>query len=181
MKIMAFNTNNSAKYTDSKKTQELNQAMDIITKEGRDKLVTRISELNRNKVDISARISAARDQGGVEENEELHMSLEDMQRNDMEINRLSTILSKCTLLVPLPVRKYERVAPGMTVKLENFTTDKIVEYTILGEVESDPSNGVISFKSPLGAELQGLQVGDYLELDRGATTIEYEILEIFAK
>lgn len=182
MTLMAFNINPSDKYTDSNSLkQEFNTAMDIITKDGYSNVVDRITELRRRKSGISERLSAARDQGGVEENEELHMALEDMQRNDMEIGRLSTMLSNSTLLTELPPGVYERIAPGMTVKLENFTVDKIVEYTILGEVESNPSGGIISFKSPLGAELQGLRVGDYLELDRGTTTIEYEVLEIFVK
>ena len=37
----------------------------------------------------------------------------------------------------------------MTVEIENFNTEKVVTYTILGEFESDPSQGSISYKSPL--------------------------------
>jgi transcription elongation factor GreA len=130
---------------------------------------------------MSERISAAREQGGIEENEELHMALEEMQRNDVEIDRLSSLISKATLLQPLVSGSYDKVKPGVTVKLENFNIDKIVEYTILGEVESDPNKGIISFKSPLGIELMNAKVGDEIELDRGTTTIEYEVLDIFVK
>ena len=181
MTLMAFNVNNSDKYTDSDKGQEINQSMDIITQEGRDGVVERITELTSRKSEISERISAAREQGGIEENEELHMALEEMQRNDVEIDRLSSLISKATLLVPLNPGSYDAVNPGVTVKLENFNTDKIVEYTILGEVESDPNKGIISFKSPLGIELMSAKVGDCIELDRGATIIEYEVLDIFVK
>ena len=181
MTLMAFNMNNSDKYTDSDKGQEINQSMDIITQEGRDGVVERITELTSRKSEISERISAAREQGGIEENEELHMALEEMQRNDVEIDRLSSLISKATLLVPLTPGSYGAVKPGVTVRLENFTVDKIVEYTILGEVESDPNKGIISFKSPLGVELMNAKVGDEIELDRGATTIEYEVLDIFVK
>ena len=181
MTLMAFNINNSDKYTDSDKGQEINQSMDIITQEGRDSITKRITELTSLKSEISERISAAREQGGIEENEELHMALEEMQRNDVEIDRLSSLISKATLLQPLNPGSYDIVKPGVTVRLENFTVDKIVEYTILGEVESDPNKGIISFKSPLGVELMNAKVGDEIELDRGATTIEYEVLDIFVK
>lgn len=181
MTLMGFNIDNSDKYTDNSFEQEINQSMDIITQHGRDTVVKRISELTSKKSDISERISAAREQGGVEENEELHMALEEMQRNDVEIDRLSSLVSKSTLLEPLKPGSYDRVKPGVTVKLENFTVDKIVEYTILGEVESDPGNGIISFKSPLGIELMNAQVGDEIELERGTTIIEYEVLDIFVK
>lgn len=181
MTLMAFNLNNSDKYTDSNKDQEINQSMDIITQQGRDSVVSRVTELTSRKSGISERISAAREQGGIEENEELHMALEEMQRNDVEIDRLSSLISKATLLQPLKSGSYDKVKPGVTVKLENFNTDKIVEYTILGEVESDPNKGIISFKSPLGVELMNAKVGDSIELDRGATIIEYEVLDIFVK
>ena len=181
MTLMAFNINNSDKYTDSDKGQEINQSMDIITQEGRDSITKRITELTSLKSEISERISAAREQGGIEENEELHMALEEMQRNDVEIDRLSSLISKATLLHPLNPGSYDIVKPGVTVRLENFTVDKIVEYTILGEVESDPNKGIISFKSPLGVELMNAKVGDEIELDRGATIIEYEVLDIFVK
>jgi len=104
-----------------------------------------------------------------------------MQRNDVEIDRLSSLISKATLLQPLVSGSYDKVKPGVTVKLENFNIDKIVEYTILGEVESDPNKGIISFESPLGIELMNAKVGDEIELDRGTTTIEYEVLDIFVK
>lgn len=179
---MGFNLKDSDKYTDkTNKNQEITPSMDIITKAGRSSVTKRVLELQAKKPEISERISAARDQGGVEENEELHMALEEMQRNDVEIDRLSKILAKCTLLEPLALGSHETVRPGVTVRLENFNIDKVVEYTILGEVESDPGKGVISFKSPLGAELIGAKQGDFIELDRGATIIEYEVLEIFVK
>ena len=181
MTLMAFNINNSDKYTDSDKGQEINQSMDIITQEGRDSITKRITELTSLKSEISERISAAREQGGIEENEELHMALEEMQRNDVEIDRLSSLISKAILLQPLNPGSYDIVKPGVTVRLVNFTVDKIVEYTILGEVESDPNKGIISFKSPLGVELMNAKVGDEIELDRGATIIEYEVLDIFVK
>lgn len=179
---MGFNISNSDKYTvNTNKDQEITPSMDIITRAGRSSVTQRVLDLQAKKPEISLRIGAARDQGGVEENEELHMALEEMQRNDVEIERLSSILAKCTLLEPLSPGNYDTVRPGVTVRLENFTVDKIVEYTILGEIESNPGKGIISFKSPLGVELLGAKQGDYIELDRGTNIIEYEVLEIFVK
>jgi len=39
-------------------------------------------------------------------------------------------------------------------------------YTILGESEADPKNGIISHNSPLGAALIGHRVGDEVEVDK---------------
>lgn len=180
MILTGFNINESDKYG-STREQDYNNIMDLLTQEGRTTILEKISELRKRKPEISERISNARDNGGVEENEELHMSLDEMQRIDMEIGRLETIIDKSTeLVIPKP-GKYDKIKPGMTVELENFHIDKIVNYTILGEYESDPGKGSISFKSPLGKELIGLSVGDVVELQRGDDIIEYEVLKIFVE
>lgn len=178
--IMGFNISNSDKYTDNN-SQEENNSMDIITELGRTKLMHQVSELVKSKPTLSQRISEARDQGGLEENEELHMALEELQRLEVEISRLQAVLEHSRILAPLPKGDYPRVVPGVTVQLENFNADKIVEYTLLGEYESDPGNGIISVKSPLGLELLNTKVGDEFELVRPGNTIEYEVLKVFVK
>ena len=107
--------------------------------------------------------------------------IDEMNRIDIEISRLQAIIEKSTILeIPKP-GTYDKIIPGVTVELENFFVDKIVTYTILGESESNPSLGSISFKSPLGKELLGLGVGDVAELIRGDDVIEYEVLKIYVK
>lgn len=182
MILTGFNIDNSDKYTNNNNSeQDYNKIMDLLTENGRSDLLKRISDLQKKKPEISERISSARDNGGVEENEELHMSLDELQRVDMEISRLQDILDKSSILSLPSVGEYDKVKPGMTVELENFNIDKIVTYTILGEYESDPGKGSISYKSPLGRELLGLGIGDVVELERGNDIIEYEILRIFVE
>ena len=180
--LTAFNINKSDKYTNNNNSeQEYNKIMDLLTENGRSDLLKRISDLQKTKPEISERISAARDNGGVEENEELHMSLDDLQRVDVEIGRLQDIVDKSATLNIPSVGAYDTIRPGMTVELENFNIDKIVTYTILGEFESDPGKGSISYKSPLGKELLGPHVGDVVELERSKDIIEYEVLRIFVE
>jgi transcription elongation GreA/GreB family factor len=54
-----------------------------------------------------------------------------------------------------------------------------VKYQILGEFESDPTKGSISFRSPLGKELIGSKKRDIVAIMRPAGDIEYEVLDIF--
>lgn len=181
MILTGFNTSNSDKYTNNEREQEYNSNMDIITEQGRIDVLKRISELRKRKPDISERISAARDQGGLEENEELHMALEEMQRVDYDINRLNGILEKCVEINIPPAGEYEIAKPGMWVEIENLETERVVTYQLLGEVESDPSKGILSIQSPLGRELLNSKVGDVAEIERGADIIEWEVLRIFSK
>lgn len=180
MILTGFNIDNSDKYTNNRE-REYNNNMDLITYEGRQGVLLKIFDLQKRKPFISEQIAAARDNGGVDENEELHMALEDMQRIDVEISRLQSIVDKSSILEIPAAGDYDTIKPGMTVELENFNIDKIVTYTILGEFESDPGKGSISYKSPLGSELLGLHVGDSIELDRGSDIIEYEVLRIFVE
>ena len=180
MILTGFNIDKSDKYTNNRE-RDCDNTMDLITDEGRVEVLKKISELQKQKPFISEQIAAARDNGGVDENEELHMALEEMQRIEVEVGRLQTIVDKSVTLNIPAVGEYDAIRPGMTVELENFNIDKIVTYTILGEYESDPGKGSISYKSPLGKELLGLRVGDAVELERGNDIIEYEVLRIFVE
>ena len=180
MITMAFKTTENDKYT-AGDNLGLNNIMDLLTKKGRSDIEDRIIVLHKKRPIIADQIAAARENGGVEENEELHMSMEEMNRVDIEIGRLQTIIEKSTHLAIPAAGDYDVVAPGLTVELENYHIDKIITYTILGEYESNPSYGSISFKSPLGRELIGLEIGEVAELLRGDDVIEYEVLKIFSR
>ena len=66
---------------------------------------------------------------------------------------------------------------GLPYTKVNVDNDTEVTYTILGVHDSDPNNGIISFKSPLGAELLGREVDDEIEVN----DTQYEIIKIVAK
>ena len=102
-----------------------------------------------------------------------------MQMLDMELNRLQSILDSATVIEPLPKGKKKTVTFGCHVKLENLDNGNKTKYQILGEFESNPSEGTISYKSPLGRELIGCKKGDIIAIMRPAGDIEYEILDIF--
>lgn len=61
---------------------------------------------------------------------------------------------------------------GNTVTLKN--NEKTVTYQILGATESNPSKGIISHLSPLGAALMGKSVGDEVMI----RAVKYKIVKI---
>ncbi|OUU25622.1 MAG: hypothetical protein CBB97_09415 [Candidatus Endolissoclinum sp. TMED37] len=178
--LMSFRLDESDKYAGNNNNySEYNNNMDFLSTEGRDELNKRISEALAKKPEITQRIQAARMQGGLEENEELLTALDDMQTLDMELHRLQEILETATVIQPLSKGKYKTVVLGCHVKLENMDNGNKVKYQILGEFESDPTKGSISFRSPLGKELIGSKKRDIVAIMRPAGDIEYEILDIF--
>ena len=173
-----FNIDESDKYADTMRKGAKMTDGNFMTAKSRDKIIAQITELQAKKPLISEQIGAARMQGGLEENEELHMALEDMQRLEMDINRHEEKLVDIILIKPLPAGVYEIVEMGTTVTIMNIETEKESTYTILGVSDSDPENGIISFKSPLGAELIGREVGDEVEIQAGNNISEYEVMNI---
>lgn len=52
------------------------------------------------------------------------------------------------------------------------------EYVILGSNESEPSRGIISYLSPLGAALMGKKAGDEIRMKSGGREYVYELLAV---
>jgi len=170
------------KYNNKKEyNKEIPVSGDIITEAGRKQVLQRIYELVKQKPIIASEIQQARENGGIEENEEFTMAMEKMQRLEYDISVLNTVAETYIIFKTPKAGIYDEVKIGMSVTILNTETDKEITYQILGEYESDPRNGIISHKSPLGKELLGCKVGDYVDLERGNNFIEYEVLKIFVK
>lgn len=63
---------------------------------------------------------------------------------------------------------------GSTVTIEQ--AGKLQTFTILGPTETNPTKGIISHKSPLGAALVGKQVGDTVRFTLGSGEREMRIV-----
>ena len=178
--ITHFNIDNSDKYADTMRGINMTNG-NFMTASTRDKIIAQIQELESRKPAISEQIGNARLQGGLEENEELIMALEEMQRVDMDIHRHQEKLVDIKLIQPQAPGSRSTVSLGNTVTILNIDTDAESIYTILGEYDSDPNNGIISYKSPLGKELLQREVGDEIEIQAGNNISNYEIIKIVAK
>lgn len=73
-------------------------------------------------------------------------------------------------------RQNTRVELGHTVTIE--VSGKQKEYTILGSSETNPSQGVISQNSPIGAALLGKKIGEKVNVEVAGQEREYKILSI---
>ena len=178
--ITNFNIDNSDKYASTMRGINMTNG-NFMTASTRDKIIAHVQKLESKKPAISEQIGNARLQGGLEENEELIMALEEMQRVEMDIHRHQEKLVDIQLIHPLSPGVRNIITVGTTVTILNIGTDVESTYTILGEHDSDPNNGIISFKSPLGAELLQRSVGDEVEIRAGNNISEYEIIKIVVK
>ena len=125
----------------------------------------------------SKEIAEAASKGDLRENAEYKAAKE---RQDMLNNtaaRLKEELEKAQIIKQRDVDG-GKVAFGTKVTLLNQESDEKEEYVVLGPWESDPANHVISYLSPLGAELVNSRPGDELEFVINDRDYKYKVEEV---
>ena len=67
---------------------------------------------------------------------------------------------------------------GATNKLYNLDTNDSISYRIVGNLESDPANGMISIDTPIGRGLIGKSIGDEVNIETPSGKLNFEIEEV---
>ncbi len=150
----------------------------LITPEGYKKLLKEMEDLQKKqRPAIIKEIEEARAKGDLSENAEYHAAKEKHALIENRISELSEKINNAQVVDPSTVPK-DRVNFGCTVVLYDMDNDEEIEYMIVGEDESDPSNGRISVNSPIAKALLGKEEGDEVEVRVPAGTRRFEIEEI---
>jgi transcription elongation factor GreA len=148
------------------------------TKEGLEKLKEELAYIKKvERPDNIRAIEEARKHGDLSENAEYHAAKEKQSFLEGKINELESVIGKAEV-IDLEKGPKDRVVFGRTVILYNLETEEEVQYQLLGPYESDPDNGKISVKSPIGMALLGSEVGDEVKVNTPGGLQEYEVLEI---
>ena len=92
------------------------------------------------------------------------------------LGQIQAKLGSANLIEEMDIPK-DTVAIGTTVDLEDSDGDK-VEYTLVGEDESDPNEGKISVQSPLGAGLLGKKSKETVEIQLPNGPRSFKILKV---
>lgn len=125
-------------------------------------------------------IEEARQLGDLKENAEYHAAREKLKIIDAKIAELNDTITKAIIIDPATL-PHDRVSFGSTVELVDVENGEEITYTIVGSTESDPSNGLISFNSPLAKQLLGKMEGDELKATLPAGIKEFEIERVYYK
>jgi len=122
-------------------------------------------------------IEEARSHGDISENAEFHAAKERQGHLEARIATIEDKLARAQVIDPSG-QSPDRVRFGATVLLVDAETDEQVSYRIVGEEESDASQGLISVKSPVARALMNKEVDDSVTVTVPRGTREFEILEI---
>ncbi len=126
--------------------------------------------------ELSKAVGEAREHGDLRENSAYHEAKKEQGLNEMRIRELEASLAGAEVV--------ERKTPkdtvdfGSKVKLKNLDNDRIVEYTLVSELEADIFENKISTDSPLGDALFGEKVNSVIEFQAPKGMVKYKILKI---
>ena len=139
------------------------------------------SELNNLKTverpAVVVAIEEALEHGDLKENAEYHAAKEKQRMIDSRLHELTDIISIAQIVDPSQLQ-HSRISFGSTVVLLDVDSDIEVTYTIVGGIESNPDQGLISFNSPLSKQLLGKEEGDELKARLPGGVKEFEVLEV---
>ena len=78
-----------------------------------------------------------------------------------------------------PPASPEKVQFGVTAVLED-ETGQSYSFTLVGEDETDIDQGRISWATPIGKQLSGRVIGDYIAWSKGDQQIQLELVDILS-
>lgn len=163
-------------FTLPKKT--LSMAYTYMTKEGYDKLVAEINELESvQRPEISRQIAEARDKGDLSENAEYDAAKEAQGILETKISQLKLLLSNARIIDESMVGT-ETVQILNKVTIKNLDTKAVMTYTLVSDSEANIKEGKMSVNTPIAQGLMGKKVGDKVEIKVPSGTQTFEIIEI---
>ncbi len=126
---------------------------------------------------IVKEIEEARAHGDISENAEFHAAKERQSHIETRILELEDKLARAQVIDPSALSG-DAVRFGATVLVVDVETSEEIEYTLVGEDESDVSRGLISVTSPVARALLGKRLDDSVKVRVPRGTREFEIREI---
>jgi transcription elongation factor GreA len=149
-----------------------------MTRSGYETLKEELRKLkSEDRHQIVREIEEARAHGDLSENAEYHAAKERQGHIESRIAQIEDKVARAQVIDPGGDAP-EAVRFGVTVELVDAETDEVVTYTLVGEDESDVSEGRLSVTSPVARALLGKQVDDEVQVRVPKGTRQFEIRDI---
>lgn len=148
----------------------------FITKEGMFKVEAELEYLRSvRRHEVAENIKLAKGRGGTANNAEYDDAKNELALVEGRIFTLENMFNRT--LVRDAVTNFSRIGFGSKVLLRN-QHGKVEQFTIVGSVEANPTEGKISNESPVGRAILGHSVGDEVEVPTPGGAIKITIMEI---
>jgi transcription elongation factor GreA len=152
----------------------------ILTPDGYKKLQDEIEELSTvRRREVAERIRVAREFGDIAENAEYDSAKNDQAYLEARIAMLEERLKNSRVVTKKEIRSGE-VSVGTKVRLKDMSSNKTVEYHIVGSAEANPAEMKLSNESPVGKAIIGRKKGDIVEVAAPRGALKFKIMQIQA-
>lgn len=152
-----------------------------MTAKGADKLRTELKDLKQvQRPKIVEAIATAREHGDLKENAEYHAAREQQSFLEGRVKQIESAVSNSEIIdvASLGANAGDKVVFGATVELYGVEDESEVTYTIVGELEADIKQNLISITSPIARALIGKSVDDVAAVQAPGGVREYEIVSV---
>lgn len=150
----------------------------ILTYAGLKQYEDELHDLKVNKRrEIAAKIKEAREQGDLSENAEYDAAKDEQRDIELRIEELEKLLKNAEVIDEDEI-DINKISIGCKVKVYDVDFDEEMEFRIVGSTEASSLQNKISNESPVGQALLGKSVGDVVDVETQAGTIQYKVLEI---
>ncbi|MCX6780008.1 MAG: GreA/GreB family elongation factor [Candidatus Magasanikbacteria bacterium] len=146
----------------------------LLTAEKLEDLKKKLEHLKDSKPFAASEVARLAELGDFSENVEYQMAKGRLRGINGGIFNLQNQIDNAVLIENSDEVDQVRVGNTVTVEMNGKTKT----YKLLGSVESDPSNGVISHNSPVGIALMDKKVGEEFEIERENGNIKCKIISI---
>lgn len=148
-----------------------------ISTTGYNKLKTELSELEKERVEVSKRVGVAREHGDLKENGEYIYGRQRLGFIDGTLGELRAKINHSEVIDCTTV-KTDKANFGTVVTLLDLNTKEKETLQLLGPNDADYDEGSISILSPIGDALFELKVGEKTKITVPAGELHYEVIEI---
>jgi transcription elongation factor GreA len=151
----------------------------LLTPDGAERLQDELARLKKqDRPAVIQAIAEARAHGDLSENAEYHAAREQQGFIEGRIAELDSKLSIAEVINPAQLNANGKVVFGAWVDLWEEEGDREVTYRIVGELEANIDNGLISHSSPIAKALIGKTEGVEIEFQAPSGLRRYEVLAV---
>ena len=145
----------------------------LFTQEGYNDLQHEYDTLTVKRPEYVLELAKAAEMGDRSENAAYKYAKQKLRQTDSRLGYLKKMLDRAKVVTST---QKEYIEIGSQIVLHNGTRE--TTYRIVGGNESDPSNGLLSYQSPLGQALLKKKPGEEVEITTPAGKTRYKVVKI---
>lgn len=159
----------------------MNDTKEMMTKYGFERISQELKKLTGIDIpEVAAEIEHAASLGDLKENAEYHAAKEKQDMLGRRIEEVTALIGNAQIIDPSEY-EHDSIKFGSTFTIEDEDTEDEFTYTVVGNVESNLENGLISVSSPLIRQLLGKKEGDFVTVKLPKGEVDYEVLKVYYK